>query len=37
MKKLQFAVLFGVSLLVSTAAMAETVPDKTKFDNKEKS
>ncbi len=37
MKKLQFAVLFGVSLLVSTAAMAETAPDKTKFDSKEES
>ncbi len=37
MKKLQFAILFEVSLLVSTVAMAETVPDKTKFDSKEES
>ena len=37
MKKLQFAVLFRVSLLVSANAMAETVPDKTKFDSKEES
>jgi len=34
MKKLQFAALVGVFLLLSANAMAETVPDKTKFDNK---